>query len=269
MEHIISFGENFSEINRPFFIEMAGITYPDPTYHITREHSHIYCFEYVMDGEGTIQVGNQINYPRKGDLYILPKGQNHDYFSSPDHPFEKIWMNVSGSLCDELMHVYNLTGVLIVKQFDIYPIFQEFLNTCENKELTLDEIYQQCSLIFHKLIMKIADRLTSEQNNPGTTTSADEIKDYIDRNIYEYLNIEIISRQVGLSASQINRVFRKAFETTPYEYILNRKIDTAKLLLRNTNLTVKEIAYKLNFADEHYFSNVFFKRTGIRPGSYK
>lgn len=269
MEHIISFGENISDQNRPFFIEMAGITYPDPNYHIVRRHSPIHCFEYVIDGEGTVQVDEQINHPVKGDLYILPKGRNHDYFSSPERPFKKIWMNISGSLCDEMVHVYQLTGVLLVKQIDVYSLFQEFLSICENKELSLDEIYRQCSLVFHKLVIHIADHLSAEQKKPEINGTAEEIKAYIDRNIYEHLTIETVAKQIGLSPSQINRVFKASFELTPYEYILTRKISTAKLLLKNTNLTVKEIAYKLNFADEHYFSNVFYKRTGKRPGKYQ
>lgn len=268
MEHIISFGEKINEQDRPFYIEMAGITYPDPNYHIKRECSHIHCFEYIIDGEGTVRVDGQINYPVKGDLYILPKGRKHDYYSSPKNPFEKIWMNVSGSLCDELIHVYGLTGVLIVKQIDAFPIFMEFLDVCENKELSLDEIYIRCSLIFHKLIMKIARHLETERENSRQTDIAGEIKSYIDRNIYEHLSIDMISKHLNLSPSQINRVFKKAFESTPYDYILTRKIGTAKLLLKNTNLSIKEIAYKLNFADEHYFSNVFLKKTGKRPGKY-
>lgn len=268
MEHIISFGEKFSEQERPFYIEMTGITYPDPNYHITRKNSYIHCFEYVIHGEGTVRVDNQTNYPGAGDLYILPKGRSHDYLSSPHNPFEKIWMNVSGSLCDELIHVYGLTGVLIVNQIDAYSIFQEFLAVCENKELTLDEIYTQCSLIFHKLVMKISNHLSSERREHNATDLANEIKSYIDRNIYERLSIDMISKQMSLSPSQLNRIFKKAFKATPYDYVIARKISAAKLLLRNTNLTVKEIAYTLNFADEHYFSNVFLKKTGKRPSKY-
>ncbi len=268
MEHIVSFGETFKEQDRPFYIEMAGITYPDPNYHIERKRSYIYCFEYVIDGEGTVQVDNQTNYPQKGDLYILPKGQSHNYFSSPDNPFHKIWMNISGSLCDELIHVYHLTGTLLVKQIDVYLLFAEFLAVCENKDLSLDEIYMQCSLIFHKLILKITEHLSMSKNTSAGDITANELKAYIDRNIYEPLSIEILAKEANLSSSQINRIFKKTFETTPYDYILSRKISTAKLLLKNTNLTVKEIAYKLNFADEHYFSNVFLKKVGVRPGKY-
>lgn len=267
MEHIIFFGESWDEANRPFHIEMTGITYPDATYHITRPNSHIYCFEYVIDGEGVVWVDNRVNHPVKGDLYILPKGSHHDYYASPEHPFEKIWMNVSGPLCDELIRIYNLTGILLVKQIDIYPMFQEFLSTCENKELSLDEIYSRCSVLFHKIIIQISEHLSV--NTQDTSAEAtNEIKAFIDRHIYERINLEVLSKHIGLSPSQITRVFKKAFQQTPYDYILTRKIDTAKVLLKNTSLSVKEIAYKLNFTDEHYFSNIFLKKTGIRPGKY-
>ena len=246
---------------------MTGITYPDPNYHIVRTNSPIHCFEYVMSGAGIVEVDGHINYPCEGDLYILPKSSDHNYRSLPEDPFSKIWMNVSGSLCDELIHVYGITGVLLVKHLDVYSIFREFLDICENKDLTLDEIYAQSSLVFHKLILKISERLSSDSKNDGRGT-AGEIKSYIDRNIYEPLNIERISRHISLSPSQVNRVFKRRYGVTPYDYILSRKIDTAKLLLMNTTLTVKEIAYRLNFADEHYFSNIFLQKTGVRPSKF-
>lgn len=268
VEHIVSFGEEFSDKNRTFYIEMAGITYPDPNYRIRRDVSPIYCFEYVIDGEGDVTVDSRTNHPEKGDLYILPKGCLHDYHSDAQKPFEKIWMNVRGPLCDELIHVYGLMGILIVKKIDdVYPIFKEFLEICENKELSIDEIHKKCALVFHKLIMKISERLGSESGKAVNDTAA-EIKAYIDRNIYEHIGIDDIARQVNLSQSQVNRIFKKSFDVTPYNYILNRKIETAKLLLKNTSLTVKEIAYKLNFTDEHYFSNLFLEKTGVRPKKY-
>lgn len=267
MEHIFFFGEAWNEKKRPFYIEMTGITYPDANYHVTRSYSYIHCFEYVIEGEGVVQVDNRINYPVKGDLYILPKGSRHDYYASPEKPFKKIWMNVTGPLCDELIRIYNLTGVLLVKQIEVYPLFQEFLAICENKELSLDEIYNQCALVFHKLIIRISEHL-SAANHDSTAESANEIKSFIDRHIYERLTIEMISQHICLSPSQVTRSFKKAFQATPYDYILTRKIEIAKLLLKNTSLSVKEIAHKLNFADEHYFSNVFFKKTGVRPGKY-
>ena len=93
-----------------------------------------------------------------------------------------------------------------------------------------------------------------------------QMKEYIDGHIYEKLSVPKLEEQVNLSVSQAGRLFKAAYRKTPYEYILERKTDTACLLLENTGLSVKEIAYSLNFADEHYFSNVFRKRMGKIPG---
>ena len=92
------------------------------------------------------------------------------------------------------------------------------------------------------------------------------MKEYIDGHIYEKLSVPKLEEQVNLSVSQAGRLFKAAYRKTPYEYILERKTDTACLLLVYTGLSVKEIAYRLNFADEHYFSNVFRKRMGKIPG---
>ncbi|MDE7192682.1 MAG: AraC family transcriptional regulator [Oscillospiraceae bacterium] len=267
MEHIISFGESFLDENTPFSIEMTGITYPDPKYHIVRGSSHIHCFEYVISGEGEVTVNGSTVYPRRGDVYILPKGADHDYRALPDDPFEKIWFNVSGPLCDELIHIYGITGVLLVKELDAYPIFGEFLNICENKELPDEEVFALCSPVFHKLLIKISERLRS-RGEFNISETARKIKSFIDHNIFERLSVRRISAHVNLSPPQASRVFKQSYGTSIYDYVLSRKIETAKLLLRNTSLTIKEIAYKLNFADEHYFSNVFLQKTGVRPKKF-
>ena len=81
--------------------------------------------------------------------------------------------------------------------------------------------------------------------------------------------LQFLARIASLSASQLTRVFRNTYGQSPYDYVLARKIDTACRLLLNTGMSVKEVAYRLNFVDEHYFSNVFCKRMGMPPGRYR
>ena len=267
MEHIVSFIDKFTTDHHPFLIQMAGITYPDATYHIVRNHSSIYCLEYVLEGSGTLHVDSQTFYPTKGDIYILPKGCNHNYYSSPSEPFKKIWMNVHGPLCDSLMHLYHMDGIVLVKQFNLYHLFQKFLDICENKDLNLDAIHSECAFVFHQIISEISQHVVKSISTNGNVP-AKQLMEYINRHIYQHITMEQLSHVVNLSTSQINRIFKKEFKVTPYDYILNQKIETAKLLLCSTNLSIQEIAYRLNFCDEHYFSNLFKQKTGIRPSQY-
>lgn len=263
MEHIISFLNDESRIPNPFNIELTGISYPDPHYYVERDNSRIYCLEYIMEGGGTVHVDEETIYPSKGDIYLLPRGHHHRYYSSPDNPWKKIWMNVCGPLCDRLMEVYHLEGVLLVKNLDLLDLFQKFLTVCEDKDLGITIISQRGSLIFHEILSRISMHLYDKPNVKNA--AAYKVKEYIDANIYEKFSIKELARTACLSSSQLNRIFKKEFAQTPYEYILAQKIETAKLLLTNTNISVKQIAYKLSFADEHYFSNCFKERCGVSP----
>lgn len=266
MEHIISFLIPDDTVNTPFYVQLTGISYPDPNYVISREQSEIYCLEYIIDGEGTIQVDNKIYHPSKGDVYILPKGRKHHYYSSQHNPWTKIWINVNGSLCDALFHIYRLENVHLVKNCDVYPLFQKFVKLCEQKDSPTDILFQQCSLIFHEILSKI--HLHLQQQGAKRNSVAYDIKQYIDQHIAEKLSIQKIAETISLSASQLNRVFKKEFHQTPYDYFLSQKIETAKLLLVHTNLSIKQVAYNLKFADEHYFSNCFKAKVGITPGQF-
>ncbi len=266
MEHIISFLHPNDIAANQFHVQLVGISYPDPNYIVNRENSNIYSIEYIIDGEGTIQIDDEVYYPSKGDIYILPQGRNHHYYSSAQNPWTKIWMNVSGSVCDLLIRAYHLENTYLIKNLDLCYLFEKFLTCCEQKDIAQNVLSQQCALVFHEILIKISAHL--HEDIQKTNTLAFDIKQYIDKNIYEKLSIQKISEAICLSSSQINRVFKNEFHQTPYDYILSRKIETSKLLLSNTNLSIKQVAFRLNFADEHYFSNCFKAKTGVPPGKY-
>ena len=86
-----------------FFVELTGVTYPDPHYRIDRDRSPVLCLEYVISGQGSVNIGGPSFYPKAGDVYLLPMGLHHRYRSDPHNPWQKIWMNVRGTLCADLL----------------------------------------------------------------------------------------------------------------------------------------------------------------------
>lgn len=266
-EHIITFLPGQMPDEKLFRIEMAGITYPDEKYHIVRKNSRVMCLEYVIRGKGEIVVNNKRYIAKQGDVYFLRMGIDHVYRSAPEDPWEKIWMNVQGSLCETLVQGYGLEEQVVFRDCPLYPLFHNFLNLCEGFDGRGRHTFNRASNLFFEIMQKLA-----EQKNGTEKKEADSVwrmKEYIDAHIYEKLSISILANQVNLSVSQAGRLFKKTYGKTPYEYVIERKIDTACLLLENTGFSIKEIAYRLNFADEHYFCNVFRKKTGKTPSAYR
>ena len=84
----------------PFYITLAGVTYPNPTYHITRICSNISVIEYITDGDGYVVIDDKIHHVRKNMIYFLPSGQNHNYYSDRKNPFQKKMNKKRMTECD-------------------------------------------------------------------------------------------------------------------------------------------------------------------------
>ena len=78
-----------------------------------------------------------------------------------------------------------------------------------------------------------------------------------------------LAKEVGLSASQLDRIFGKQFDLTPRQYFENRKLARAKDLIRSAPLTIKQIAYETGFRSLPYFSRWFHAKTGQSPRAFK
>lgn len=266
MEHIVAFLPGQFSREDLFCVEMAGITYPDSRYRIEREYSNIYCLEYVISGQGVIDTSEKTFSPREGDVYLLCPGKKQVYYSDPAKPWEKIWMNLRGSLCKGLVESYGLGEQVLFPQCPAYPLFREFLSLCEKEKSRIPVLEKEAPLLFHKILQTVSQ---TTGPRPPEQPAAALIREHLDRQIYGRLSIPQLAKQVNLSPSQLTRVFKKAFGQTPYDYLLSRKIEAACLLLKNTGMSVKETAYRLHFTDEHYFSNVFRQRMGVPPGKYR
>jgi len=102
-----------------------------------------------------------------------------------------------------------------------------------------------------------------------TLDVAEKMKDYLRNHAASKFKIEKLCQYISRSESQTIKIFKEAYGITPYAYFLEKKINLAKDMLLNTNLSVKQIANNLYFADEYYFSNVFKKKTGVSPSKYR
>lgn len=250
----------------PFYVELAGITYPDPHYERSRNCSYSYVLEYVIEGGGYVTVNDKHFYVSAGDAYLLPLGCKCYYHADPHAPFTKIWIIVNGELCRQLLKSYNLNNKFHFKNVDLYDYFKNFLAVCKDRTLPYPVIFSKCSVIFFEIIQALYHNYSEKINMNEYVLNA---KHYCDMHIYDKIAVTEIAENIGISVSQLNRLFKKELGTTIYSYILNCRIEMSKSLLKGTAMSISSISDKLNFADEHYFSNIFKKKVGMPPSEYR
>lgn len=92
---------------------------------------------------------------------------------------------------------------------------------------------------------------------------------YIRKHLHEAIELEKLAEISCLSKDHFIRLFKKELGTTPLQYINQKKIEKAQLLLITEELAVKEIAFQLAFEDYSYFNRLFKKITGVTPQEYR
>jgi AraC-like DNA-binding protein len=93
-------------------------------------------------------------------------------------------------------------------------------------------------------------------------------KDLIDRDFAEPLDVPALAREAHASRAHFVRSFKRAFGETPHRYLLRRRIERAKELLRNTPLSVTEVSLAVGFRSLGSFSTAFRQLVGESPSAY-
>lgn len=83
------------------------------------------------------------------------------------------------------------------------------------------------------------------------------------------ISLQGLAHQFGMSTRTLNRHFRHATGKSPMQYLQQVRLDNARELLRNTNLSVAEIAYRVGYADTSYFSALFRRNLDMSPREYR
>jgi len=121
------------------------------------------------------------------------------------------------------------------------------------------------------LLLDIYRTYTTNANSAEATTALRHKKEYeavsayIEAHLTEGLTLERIARDNSMSVSKLKVLFHSENGGGAIAYIIDRKLERAKILLREEEFSVTETAFSLGFSSVHYFSRLFKKKNGISP----
>jgi AraC-like DNA-binding protein len=95
------------------------------------------------------------------------------------------------------------------------------------------------------------------------------VRDRMDREYAQPLDVEALARGVNMSAGHLSRQFRLAYGESPYSYLMTRRIERAMALLRRGDLSVTEVCFAVGCASLGTFSTRFTELVGMPPSAYR
>lgn len=253
----------FPETVIPLRIQLAGVSYCDGGYHIHRNCADVSVIEYVVKGEGYVSVDGNLTAVGKDTVYLLQAGTCHDYCSSSEEPWEKIFINAAGSLAVTLQRELGLSEQGVYSGEGMKDIFLQVEKIVrkipeENDDVSLAGLFTEALL-----------RLSRRKDSMGYSEDAVRMKNYLDSNTGRIVGNRELAEHIYRSKDYCIKRFTREYGVTPYDYQLSRKIDIACRLLRDSAMPVSVVAAAVGYHDPQYFSGLFRRKKGLSPREYR
>ena len=221
--------------------------------------------ECVLSGHGVLYSWDYSCVINTGDTYILHQDDDYSYYSDSRDPLNKVWIEVSGSLVQNLIRLYQLEDSFLFRNVDISLYLYRIHNICQNAKETW-EIQEQASGVFSELVHFLSKQQIQSLSNRDLS---DKIRNYIDLHVGDNITIEELSGIFRATYTHIIRAFKQRFGITPHQYMLDQKAKAARIMLGVKNFSIEETAERLGFGSSGHFSDVFYRHNGIRPSAYR
>ncbi len=237
-------------------------------------------FMLINRGNGSVVSHENVYHFTEGTLIFVNADRQH--YTVPEN-FDEYLRSKLFLPLDSFANILNLidkSGKL-AKQFFSSSCFAIKVNTKDFARIKdlfaeLNE-YKENNSINNSLLISACTRLISffiESNSNNTTYVNNnhfitQTILYINEHITENLNIEEICSHVFISKYHFCREFKRHIGLSVMKYILLSRLSLAQELMRNTDLSIYEIAYRAGFSSANYFCNVFKKENGITPKEFR
>lgn len=164
---------------------------------------------------------------------------------------------------------------IVVSGYDQFSYAQQALHygACEYLLKPVEE--EALNGAIEKAILRIDPEASfgAEETEARANISPEEavtiIKEYIDNNFCQNIRITMFSEKYFFSTEYLTKLFRNRYGYTIYEYVLKLRMERAKELLEDENNKIIDIAERLGYADNHYFSKAFRTYYQVSPSQYR
>lgn len=168
---------------------------------------------------------------------------------------------------NDLFKAYNNTLIQVCTKLDVKETEVAVLS--EHYLERVSHIYELTALkkLFFTVLRSYYD-LTVATNKLNVSPMVDDAINYIHKHCYEKISTHVIGVAISVNDSYLSRQFKKEVNMTITYYIQKYRIEKAKLLIEQGNLSITEIALRLGFKDVQYFTTTFKKLVHMTPSEF-
>lgn len=233
-----------------------------------------YQMLYTVEGEGEFESassGGRIRV-KEGDVFLLFPGEWHTYHPNPQIGWKQYWIGFKGRNMDDRVAAGFLSAGKSVYHIgystQIISLYKDAIQAAMEEKAYMQQLL--AGIVNHLIgLMYALERNIILNKNTAHVDMVMRAQQYIRESLESTLSIQDIAERLGVSYSTLRKQFKDYTGLSPAIYQQDLKLQRAKELLTTTSLSIKEIAYRLNFDSPDYFSAKFKIKTGRKPSEMR
>ncbi|MCI8430185.1 MAG: AraC family transcriptional regulator [Lachnospiraceae bacterium] len=203
-------------------------------------------------------------------VYRPKEPQRYVYYGAEQT--EVYWVHFTGNNVKNILRHYGITDSMRVistgASFEYTRLFKQMIQELQRCQSCYPELL---TLLLLELLIQISRQIGREHRKKDTYLDAEmELAiQFFNDHYHTEISIEKYAASRGMSVSWFIRSFRQYAHTTPMQYLVERRMTNAQVLLETTNYSIAEIGNLVGYDNPLYFSRIFKKQKGMSPSDYR
>ena len=233
-------------------------------------HTHN-CAEifFITDGHGRFRTRREDIPVALHDVIIVNANVPHTELSQLDSPLTYIVLGVEGLEAIAGVDGYTMLHLLHGWKELMLCLKLMLQESCE----ALPGYEEICRSLLDVILVRLERQrdlsFSDESAGPRSSREFELVRRYIDNHFKENLTLDQLAQLAHLNKYYLAHTFRAEFGTSPINYLISRRVEESRFLLRETDHTLSLIAQMLGFSSLSYFSQCFRRVEGISPMEYR
>lgn len=254
------------ESSGPLTLALGGRERCNPDYSLHRTTFPYFVLEYVESGSGVVRLDEATHALGPGMVFAYGPTTEYEIRTDPENPMVKYFVALGGRGVKSRLQRCGLelgAARQLAAHAEVTSVFEDMVREGQRSGTLAPRI---CAALVELLLLKIEDTATLAPHEREPAREAFlRCKALIDAEAERLSTLEEIATAAGVEASSVCRWFRRYQGTSPYQYLMRRKMNIAAEFLVENGGFVKEAAQRVGFADPYHFSRAFKSVHGVAP----
>ncbi|MET3688819.1 YesN/AraC family two-component response regulator [Priestia megaterium] len=258
------------DMKLPFYVTSAG-SWRHQT-HIKRQGEFPdYQWIQCLKGRGELRVNDEVYIIKENEGMFLTPHVPHEYYPVTSE-WQVCWVSFNGSVIDDIMlslQFINSGKIVLTNAESLYRMLQELMERLEENHTSST---MQCSELLYSVILKLRqDSVYIESKSRlQQITQLNPVLRYIEEYYHQPLTLEVLAQQLNVTEQYTCLLFQQSLGIRPFEYVTRVRIQKAKkLLLKNNQISVQDIARQVGYEHPSYFIKRFKEQENVTPTIFR